>query len=242
MIPKIIHYCWFGGAKKSKLIQKCMQSWRKFCPDYEIKEWNETNFDVHCCKYVEDAYAAKKWAFIADYFRFWVVANHGGIYFDTDIRVYKSFDEFLDCDFFCGYETDEWLEPAIIGGVAHNSVSDTFIQTYETKLFVLDGKQDLTPLPITFTNHFKNTFSFNLDATVTENNDGIVIFAKPIFRPDRSKRNAPIITKDTAAMHCYSGSWVDKKSKRRLKIYNILCRFFGVKFADKIRNKFGREG
>ena len=66
MIPKIIHYCWFGGAKKSKLIQKCMKSWRKFCPDYEIKEWNETNFDVHCCKYVEDAYAAKKWAFIAD--------------------------------------------------------------------------------------------------------------------------------------------------------------------------------
>lgn len=86
MIPKIIHYCWFGGKPLPPKAKKYIESWKKFCPDYEIKEWNESNFDVHCCRYVEEAYNAKKWAFVSDYARFLALYNEGGIYFDTILK------------------------------------------------------------------------------------------------------------------------------------------------------------
>ncbi|RGX78343.1 hypothetical protein DXA68_12330 [Bacteroides stercorirosoris] len=103
MIPKIIHYCWFGGKPLPPKAKKYIESWKKFCPDYEIKEWNESNFDVHCCRYVEEAYNAKKWAFVSDYARFLALYNEGGIYFDTDIEVLKPFDNLLGCGAFFGF-------------------------------------------------------------------------------------------------------------------------------------------
>ena len=95
MIPKIIHYCWFGGNPLDKLGQKCLDSWKQYFPDYEIKEWNETNFDVNCCQYIKEAYAAKKWAFVSDYARFKILYEQGGVYFDTDVEVIKPFDDIL---------------------------------------------------------------------------------------------------------------------------------------------------
>ena len=103
MIPKIIHYCWFGGNPLPESAHNFIKSWKKFNPDYKIKEWNESNFDVHCCRYVEEAYNAKKWAFVSDYARFHALYNEGGIYFDTDIKVLKSFDDLLDCGAFFGF-------------------------------------------------------------------------------------------------------------------------------------------
>lgn len=99
MIPKIIHYCWFGGAEKPVLIQHCIQSWKKRLPDYEIKEWNESNFDVNMAPLCREAYAARKWAFVADFCRIYVLATEGGIYMDTDIIVLRPFDEFLKYSF-----------------------------------------------------------------------------------------------------------------------------------------------
>lgn len=96
MIPKVIHYCWFGGNPKSEIIEKCIASWREFCPDYELIEWNESNFDVNCIQYVVDAYAAKKWAFVSDYARLNIVYNHGGVYLDTDVLLHGSIDELLE--------------------------------------------------------------------------------------------------------------------------------------------------
>ena len=82
-IPKVIHYCWFGGKEKPPLVKKCIESWHQYCPDYEIKEWNETNFDVDCIPYVAAAYADKKWAFVSDYARLYLVYEYGGVYLDT---------------------------------------------------------------------------------------------------------------------------------------------------------------
>ena len=90
MIPKVIHYCWFGGNKKSRLIQKCIKSWKKYCPDFEIREWNEQNFDVHSHPYVAQAYEAKKRAFVSDYARHWILYEHGGVYLDTDVELILS--------------------------------------------------------------------------------------------------------------------------------------------------------
>jgi len=107
MIPKIIHYCWFGGGKKPYLIRKCIKSWHRIMPDYEIKEWNESNFDIHCNLFVKQAYEEKKWAFVADYCRFHAVYNHGGIYMDTDVELFKPLDIFLTNSCFAGTELRE---------------------------------------------------------------------------------------------------------------------------------------
>ncbi len=104
MIPKIIHYCWFGGAPKSAFIKRCMQTWKKKLPDYKWKEWNESTFDINSVPFVREAYKAKKWAFVSDYVRLYALYTEGGIYMDTDVKVIKSFDEFLTYNFFSAHE------------------------------------------------------------------------------------------------------------------------------------------
>ena len=104
MIPKVIHYCWFGGKKIPLEFRRYMKSWRKFCPDYEIREWNESNFDVFAHPFTKSAYEAKAWAFVSDYARLKVVYEHGGIYLDTDVELLKSFDELLMEQGFAGME------------------------------------------------------------------------------------------------------------------------------------------
>lgn len=105
MIPKVIHYCWFGRNPKSEIIQKCIESWKEFCPDYEIIEWNEDNFDVNVIGYTRDAYADGRWAFVSDYARLWAVYHYGGIYMDTDVMLKKSLDELLKYE--CWFAQDD---------------------------------------------------------------------------------------------------------------------------------------
>lgn len=104
MIPKIIHYCWFGGGQQPQLIRSCIKSWKTIMPDYELKLWNEDNFDVNSIPFVAQAYQEKKWAFVADYVRFYALYNEGGIYLDTDVEVFKRLDPFLHNPFFAGTE------------------------------------------------------------------------------------------------------------------------------------------
>lgn len=104
MIPKVIHYCWFGGNPLPKSAQKCIASWRKYLPDYEIKEWNESNFDVNIIPYTAEAYKAKKYAFVSDYARFWILYKYGGLYFDTDVEVIKNMDDIIANGAFMGLE------------------------------------------------------------------------------------------------------------------------------------------
>ena len=106
MLPKVIHYCWFGGGEKTELIQKCIASWRKYCPDYQIIEWNEANYDVNKHSFMRDAWRAKKWAFVSDYARIDILYQHGGIYLDTDVELIKSLDPFLEYRFFAGFESE----------------------------------------------------------------------------------------------------------------------------------------
>ena len=111
MIPKVVHYCWFGGNQLPDDAKKCIESWRKFFPEYEIKEWNERNFDFNCCDYVKEAYAAQKWAFVSDYARFWILYHEGGLYFDTDVEVIKDMSDIIAKGAFMGCETDNKCAP-----------------------------------------------------------------------------------------------------------------------------------
>ena len=109
IIPKVIHYFWFGNNPKPEIVAKCIASWKKYMPDWEIKEWNESNYDVQCCRYVEQAYKAKKWAFVSDYARFDILNRIGGLYFDTDVELLKPIP---DCYFenpFTAVDSNEWL-------------------------------------------------------------------------------------------------------------------------------------
>lgn len=110
MIPKIIHYIWFGGNPLPELAVKCIESWKKYCPDYEIMIWDERNFDVSVCAYTKEAYDAKKWAFVSDYVRLKALYEYGGIYMDTDVELVKSLDGFLHEKAFSGFETKESMQ------------------------------------------------------------------------------------------------------------------------------------
>lgn len=107
MMPKKIHYCWFGRGEKTKLAKKCLASWRKYCPDYEIIEWNEDNFDINTNAYTKMCYDQKKYAFLSDYLRLVIIDKYGGIYFDTDVELVRNFDTLLGCEAFFGFENEK---------------------------------------------------------------------------------------------------------------------------------------
>lgn len=131
MIPKIIHYCWFGGNPLPELAVKCIESWKKYCPDYEIKRWDESNFDLNCCDYVKEAYQAKKWAFVSDYARFKVLYDDGGLYFDTDVELIKPIDDILARGPFMGVEIGQPIDErfqAKIDAVMPDIDADTYME------------------------------------------------------------------------------------------------------------------
>ena len=131
MIPKIIHYCWFGSNEKSEKIKKCIESWKKYLPDYEIKEWNENNFDIDSHPFVKAAYKAKKWAYVSDYIRAYVIYKYGGIYLDTDILVLDNFDRFLNNRAFVGFENPQYPFTAVFGAEPGHPLVKDMIEYYD---------------------------------------------------------------------------------------------------------------
>ena len=149
MIPKIIHYCWFGGKQMPELAIKCIESWKKFLPNYELRLWNEETFDVNSVPYVKEAYEARKFAFVTDYVRLWALEREGGLYMDVDFEVYKPFDDLIEqYDAFAGYEGSK-RNPVMMGVIAakaHHPWIQGMIQTYVDRRFLHeDGSMDMTP-------------------------------------------------------------------------------------------------
>ena len=140
MIPKIIHYCWFGGKPLPKLAQKCKKSWEKFFPDYEIKEWNENNYDVNAVPYTKYCYEHQLWAYLSDYVRLDVVEQEGGLYFDTDVEVVRRPDGLLQsCNAYFGWETLEYLNTGLgFAAEPHHPAVKAMLKMYET--LVANGK------------------------------------------------------------------------------------------------------
>ena len=134
-IPKIIHYCWFGGGPISAESQKCMESWKKYCPDYKIIEWNDQNFDISTNRYAQQAYAAKKYAFVSDYARLAVLYEYGGIYLDTDVELVRPLDELLELPGFMGFQTNNEVATGLgFGARKGNSVVQALLRDYDACL------------------------------------------------------------------------------------------------------------
>ncbi len=157
MIPKIIHYCWFGKGRMPELYQKCIESWKKNLPEYSVMCWNEDTFDINSNKYVKEAYEKKKYAFVTDYVRLFVLFTYGGIYMDTDVEVVKPLDKFLNNEAFSGFEKKDSVPTGIMAAEKGNPVIEALLCDYYSMKFVLeDGTLNLTTNVITITNYFAN--------------------------------------------------------------------------------------
>ena len=242
MIPKKIHYCWFGGNPLNDLGITCLESWKRYFPDYEIIEWNESNFDINCCQYVREAYEAKKWAFVSDYARFKILYEQGGIYFDTDVEVIKPFDEVLNKGNFMGCESAvSAVNPGLGLAVAPGlGLIKEILEDYEKASFLNeDGSLDLTTIVTRTTNILKRhgLQDINRIQTVAEVN----IYPREYFCPIDMTTGKIEITPNTYSIHRYAGSWESKESLFRGKVFRFINRTFGKKVADTARKILGKR-
>jgi hypothetical protein len=230
-IPKIIHYCWFGGAPLPEIASKCLASWQTHCPDYQVMLWNETNLDMQACPFVAQAYEEKKWAFVSDYFRLKVVQKHGGIYLDIDVELLANLDALLTHDAFFGFEQSKNPTKAQVatglgfGAKAGTQFLDALLASYENAPFRLPGgKLNTTPCPKRDTKVFHAHGLMTRDKTQTLHyqNERITVYASDTFAPI-SYYGIENYSDNTLSIHHYHGSWCSEKAqKRRLKkMYQI---------------------
>lgn len=218
MIPKVIHYCWFGGKPLSRLNQKCVDSWKHFLPDYEIKEWNEDNFDVNIVPYTQEAYQAKRWAFVSDYARFWIIYNHGGIYFDTDVEIVKPIEDIIDAGDFMGCETAAseitpfFVNPGL-GFACHkgNKSIGELLKLYSTLHFVQDGKLNLTSIVYYTSDYLLRSGAKKIDEIQLVND--ILIYPKRYFNPWNDNEGKFKLVEETRTIHHFAGSWFTPKER-----------------------------
>lgn len=232
MIEKKIHYCWFGKGEKNKIIKKCIASWHSKCPDYELIEWNEDNFDVEVNRFCADAYKECKWAFVSDYARLWILYNYGGIYFDTDIEVLKNLDELLVNDAFTGFEgmngTEMVLQTGVIACNKHDPVILKMLQYYEGRsLYASDGSIIMEPNVIQFTKVFKEMGLNPVDKEQIV--AGWTVYPRTYFTPidPHGNRN---ITSNSYTDHHFTSTW-EEEDKQGLV---ALRRSFRYRLEKKI--------
>lgn len=245
MIPKVIHYCWFGGNPLPEFAVKCINSWRKFMPDYEIKEWNESNFDVNIIPYTKEAYEAKKYAFVSDYARFWILYHFGGVYFDTDVEVIRPLDEMIERGAFMGCEIDgqdpHYRDIAVNPGLglaveAGHEVYKAILEKYATLRFLNeDGSLDTTTV-VQYTTDVLKVFGLQ-NIKGIQQVAGINIYPQRYFNPFDDATGRLNKTADTYTIHWFSKTWL-KVNPMRQWISRIAHRLFGVDFTKKLRNLF----
>lgn len=238
MIPKIIHYCWFGRNPLPKSAEKCIASWKKYLPDYEIKEWNEDNFNVNIIPYTADAYKARKYAFVSDYARFWVLFKYGGVYFDTDVEVIRPMKDVLEQGPFMGLEMSGdrlAVNPGL--GLATEPESPLFksiLDRYETMTFSLsDGSLNpYTMIPMVTELLVEN--GLKGDGSV-KHVAGIDVYPPDWFNPFDNLTGKLRKTGNTRTVHWYAKSWMEPEPAWKTHLKRVIRRLFGRDFLQKFR-------
>ena len=214
-IPKVIHYCWFGKGKMPPLAEKCIKSWKKYCPDYEIIEWNEGNFDISSCPlYVRQAYEARKWAFVTDYVRLKVVYDHGGIYMDTDVELLKAPEKFLSYSAYFGFEDGVHVATGLgFGAEKEHPLLEELMADYEEISFVCaDGSFDTEPCPVRNTKVFLRHGLKQDDSKQILDNEVCIlpsIYLCPLSYQTGNLCRSP----ETVSIHWFDASWQSKSEK-----------------------------
>ena len=234
MIPKKIHYCWFGRGEKPRLAQKCISSWKKYCPDYEIIEWNEDNFDLDYNGYTRYCYDNKKWAFLSDFIRLVVVAEHGGLYFDTDVELLKSPDKLLQYEAFYGFENNSNIATGLgFGAQANHPTILAMKGKYEEVKPNVDGTYPMIVCPALNTAALI-PFGLRLDGS-RQNVAGAEILPVEYLNPYDDPTGCLTKTQNTISVHWYSKSWMSKGTILRSKLTKPLHRIFGVDAFKRFR-------
>lgn len=235
MIPKIIHYCWFGGNPLPDLAKKCIASWKKYLPDYEIREWNESNYDVTTCDYVREAYEEKKWAFVSDYARFDILYRYGGIYFDTDVELIASIDDILQKGAFMGMEDDRCGVASGLG-LASEPQQQLFMEIserYRNRHFKSkNGIIDQLDV-VKFVTPILQEHGYSLKPKI-QTIEGITIYPSEYFCPLDYATGKLYIGKNTRSIHHYTASWKSGKDLKWQKINKWVHLTFKQETADQI--------
>ena len=237
-IAKIIHYCWFGDKQKSEFINKCISSWNNILEDYEIIEWNESNFNININNYVREAYEQKKYAFVSDYVRVYALYNYGGIYLDTDVEVFKKFDDLLENDSFWGFEEKDYIATSTIGAKKGNKLIKEFLDSYENRSFLnKDGSID-TLTNVAIVSKIISNLGIKLDGTFQKIDNLAVIYPQEYFSPYDYINCYSKKTNNTYTMHHFYKSWVPFSARLKAFAKKSLAKTFGGENIARLRNKF----
>lgn len=229
MIPKIIHYCWFGRGEKPAQALMCIESWKKYLPDYELKEWNEDNFDINRNQYVKEAYENRKFAFVTDYVRLYAIYTEGGVYMDTDVEVLGSYDKFLHHHAFSGFETDGNVPTGMMAAEKGSVWAKELLDQYADRVFVQpDGSFDMTTNTTVITNYM-------LEKGLVLNNKyqdfpGLcTMYPADYFCPKDHRTGKIRCTKNTVCIHHFAGSWLNHSWLQNFRHHTkmSLVKYFG---------------
>lgn len=219
-IPKRIHYCWFGGQPLSADAQAMIATWRRYCPDYEVVEWNESNFDVNENAYVREAYEARKWAFVTDYVRLKALYEQGGFYMDTDVEVVKSLDPLRVYDAVSGYESKTSIQTGTLGACLDNEWIGMLLRDYDRRHFRQpDGSYDLTTNVRVITCLTVERYGLVLDGTTQQFGGNMILLPFDYLCAKSYQTGKVMRTPNTYTIHHFTGSWLSETDRRQAELY-----------------------
>lgn len=242
MIPKVIHLCWLSGDKYPSKIAKCIDSWKRALPEYEIILWDTNRFNLNESLWVKQAFEKKKYAFAADYIRFYSLYNMGGIYLDSDVEVIKRFDDFLDLPYFIGAEKAGTPEAAIIGAEKGCDWIKQCLDYYNDRSFVKeDGSLDIRKLPEIMDEEINKLKKMRMLSIEESQNirqldmqKEVLLFNDAYFSPKVFDSRVVELTPNTYAIHHYQNSWFTPKAKVYYRFRSFLIKIFGYKIIRKV--------
>lgn len=221
MIPKKIHYCWFGGNPLPDNVKAMIATWRSHCPDYEIVEWNESNFDIGKNSYCREAYATHKWAFVSDYVRLQVLYEYGGIYMDTDVEVVRSFDTLLSHEAFLCFETDSAVSIGTFGIEPHHVLVRDLLKWYDVMHYVPPEQGGIVVTNLhNVTQVLHDRYGLQLNGKQQILGQDIVVYPMEYFIAKIYQLGWICATEDTYAIHHYTASWISSQERERAQIYS----------------------
>lgn len=244
-IPKTIHCLWFGNNPKPEMVTKCIVSWKKYLPDWEIKEWNESNYDVHCCKYVEQAYEAKKWAFVSDYARFDILRRFGGLYLDTDVELLKPIPEQYFENPFTAVDSNGMVAPGqIIALPINHWLAESIAESYENSVFDENNLTADATINTRVNNYLKSKGFEEKDDF--QKVDDLFIYPSIQFCGFDVNINEYNFTSETIAVHHFAGSWMTGRQLAKRRVQSVLKKLVGIDGYKKLlslkRAIFGISG
>ena len=236
MIPKTIHYCWFGRGEKPKLVQKCIASWKKHLPDYVLVEWNEDNFDVQQNTFVRQAYAHRNFAFVSDYARAKALTEQGGIYLDTDVEVLRNFDDVLDHSFFAGFEEKNFVGTCVMGAEKDCALLREYMAHYDGCAYEQpDGTLYSDTNVLLLTRLFEQR-GFALDNTYQEK-DGVAVYPREWFSPYDYIHSISYITEDSRTIHHFAQLWLPRSARLKTTVRRTVGKIVG---GERLKQWMGR--